>query len=306
MNSGTFQHTDSMRSLIRENHSFLMLIRRFGISLGFGDASIGTVCSNAGIHTDTFLAVANFLADKPWHRFDIDIPSLMSYLRKAHEYFLGFSIPTIRRKLIEALPTAGPDDLTLLILKYFDDYAEEVRRHMDFENRAVFPYVEALLKGIPDTRLNIAEFEARHLPLAPKLQELKEIFVCHYQGSGNQDLLTSVLFDIITLEQDLKSHCAIEDVLFVPAVEAIEPPEKPEKPETAPTQGLSSRESEIVQCIARGLSTKEIAEKLFLSAHTITTHRRNICSKLDIHSAAGLTIYAIIHGLVDISEIKVQ
>jgi DNA-binding NarL/FixJ family response regulator len=61
-----------------------------------------------------------------------------------------------------------------------------------------------------------------------------------------------------------------------------------------------------VQCIARGLSTKEIAEKLFLSAHTVTTHRRNICSKLDIHSAAGLTIYAIIHGLVDISEIKAQ
>ena len=163
-----------------------------------------------------------------------------------------------------------------------------------------------MLKGVPGGKLNIAEFEAKHLPLAPKLQELKEIFVCHYQGSGNQDLLTSVLFDIITLEQDLASHCAVEDSLFVPAVEAIEPPEQHEHQSDDSNQGLTARESEIVQCIARGLSTKEIAEKLFLSAHTVTTHRRNICSKLDIHSAAGLTIYAIIHGLVDISEIKAQ
>lgn len=128
-----------MRSLIRENHLFLMLLRRFGISLGFGDASIGEVCQKADIHADTFLAVANFLADKPWQNFEIDIPSLMEYLKNAHDYFLGFSLPTIRRKLIEALPTAGPDELAMLILKYFDDYAEEVRRHMDFENRAVFP-----------------------------------------------------------------------------------------------------------------------------------------------------------------------
>ena len=53
------------------------------------------------------LAVANFLADKPWQNFEIDIPSLMEYLKNAHDYFLGFSLPTIRRKLIEALPTAG-------------------------------------------------------------------------------------------------------------------------------------------------------------------------------------------------------
>lgn len=59
----------------------------------------------------------------------------------------------------------------------------------------------------------------------------------------------------------------------------------------------------MVACIARGLSTKEIADRLNLSAHTVNTHRRNICAKLDIHSAAGLTIYAIIHNLVDIADI---
>ena len=69
---------------------------------------------------------------------------------------------------------------------------------------------------------------------------------------------------------------------------------------------LSDREKDIISCVARGMSNKEIADKLFLSIHTVTTHRRNITSKLQIHSPAGLTIYAIMNNLVDISDIKLQ
>ncbi|MCP9612638.1 response regulator transcription factor [Coprobacter tertius] len=67
---------------------------------------------------------------------------------------------------------------------------------------------------------------------------------------------------------------------------------------------LSPREKEIVAAVARGLTNKEIAEKLYLSAHTVITHRRNIARKLQIHSAAGLTIYAIVNKLVELDEIK--
>jgi Response regulator containing a CheY-like receiver domain and an HTH DNA-binding domain len=67
---------------------------------------------------------------------------------------------------------------------------------------------------------------------------------------------------------------------------------------------LSSREKEIVICVVRGMTNKEIADVLFLSIHTVITHRRNIAKKLQIHSPAGLTIYAIVNNLVEISEIK--
>ena len=66
---------------------------------------------------------------------------------------------------------------------------------------------------------------------------------------------------------------------------------------------LSSREKEIIVCIARGMSNKEIADSLCISVHTVTTHRRNICAKLEIHSPAGLTIYAILNGLIDPKEV---
>lgn len=67
---------------------------------------------------------------------------------------------------------------------------------------------------------------------------------------------------------------------------------------------LSLREKEIIVCVVKGMTNKQIADELFLSTHTVIAHRRNIASKLQIHSPSGLTIYAIVNKLVDLSEIK--
>ena len=69
---------------------------------------------------------------------------------------------------------------------------------------------------------------------------------------------------------------------------------------------LSQREKEIITCVVKGMTNKAIADKLFLSVHTIITHRRNIARKLQIHSPAGLTIYAIVNKLVALEDIKEQ
>ena len=67
---------------------------------------------------------------------------------------------------------------------------------------------------------------------------------------------------------------------------------------------LSAREREIVVCIVKGMTNKQIADALCISTHTVITHRRNIVAKLQIHSPAGLTIYAIVNKLVDLSDIR--
>ena len=83
-----------------------------------------------------------------------------------------------------------------------------------------------------------------------------------------------------------------------------EPEEENETPCNDDAQCLSTREKEIVICVVKGLTNKEIAEKLYLSTHTVITHRRNIAKKLQIHSASGLTIYAIVNKLVELEDIK--
>ncbi len=70
------------------------------------------------------------------------------------------------------------------------------------------------------------------------------------------------------------------------------------------TEQLSQREKEIIGCVVKGLTNKAIAEKLSISIHTVITHRRNISKKLQIHSSAGLAIYAIVNKIVEIQDIK--
>jgi DNA-binding CsgD family transcriptional regulator len=80
--------------------------------------------------------------------------------------------------------------------------------------------------------------------------------------------------------------------------------EEEEQPNDDGQEALSQREKEIVSCVVKGLTNKEIAEQLFLSVHTVITHRKNISKKLQIHSVSGLTIYAIVNKLVELSDIK--
>jgi two-component system response regulator NreC len=64
--------------------------------------------------------------------------------------------------------------------------------------------------------------------------------------------------------------------------------------------GLSDREREILHLIAQGKTTPEIAAELYLSPHTVQTHRDHIMSKLDLHSKAALIKYAIAKGLIEL------
>ncbi len=63
---------------------------------------------------------------------------------------------------------------------------------------------------------------------------------------------------------------------------------------------LTSREKEILQLIAEGHSTKEIADMLYITRNTVSTHRKNLMQKLDIHNVAQLTQYAIAKGLIEV------
>lgn len=221
---GKYTETDKMSDLICENYPMVLVMSRFGIDLGFGEKNIGDVCRQNTVDSHTFLAVVNFLTlENPAAssiNTNLSVDSLITYLHNAHDYFLNFRLPHIRRKLTEAI--AGcPDDVAFAITKFFDDYAWEVNKHMSYEEKTVFPYVRNLLNGIKETKYNISIFRKRHDQIEMKIVELKDILLKYYPGPDNY-LLNSVLFDIFATEQDLASHNRIEDYLFVPIILAIE------------------------------------------------------------------------------------
>ena len=316
--------TDKMSDIICDNYRLLQVMSRFDIPLGFGDASVKEVCQTNQVDCNTFLAVVNFInkghsrSSLPY--VDLSVQALMHYLKNAHHYFLDFQLPTIRRKLLEAIDCSTDNEVTFLILKFFDGYVQELKKHMNYEDMYVFTYVENLQKGIKDENYNIDMFVRNHNHIDDKLTELKNIIIKYYPDNQKAYMMNAVLFDIYNSEKDLASHNEVEDYLFVPTVLQLEkevserastqkaeaelPQEKEEKKSSQ--DGLSQREKEIIACVVKGMSNKEIADHLFISIHTVITHRRNIARKLEIHSPTLLTVYAIVNKLVDISEVKLS
>ena len=314
-----YEGEDKMITLIRDNYDLLQMLGSFGISLGFGDKTVSETCRDNGVDTYTFLAVVNFTINGFGDAQDdeqLSVTTLMHYLEASHAYFLDFQLPYIRRELEESL---NPDDsLGQLILRFYDEYAHEIRRHMHYEQRVLFPYVRGLIDGQPgNANYSIETFSRQHSQADKKLRELKLLIIKYLPSDGlHNNKLTATLHDIYDNEEWLRQHGQVEDHIFVPAIRRLERQlqqsdvtrnitEMVFKSGAGQNQdALSDREKDVIVALVQGMANKEIADHLCISVNTVITHRRNIARKLQIHSPAGLTIYAIVNGLVDISSVK--
>lgn len=304
-----YEADDKMIDLISDNYSMLQGLSAFGIRLGFGDKTVSEICSEQDVDCYTFLTVVNFLINgyTPKETDDkISVKTLLDYLSASHRYFLDFQLPFIRKKLEETLNQK--DNLAVLILRLYDEYAHDIRLHMKYEEKTLFPYVEALIRGEQMPNYNVDIFSKHHSNTTGKFHELKNIIIKYLPHDGlTNNQLTATLYDIYNNEEWLCNHSNVEEVLFVPAIRLMEQKLKSDDV-SARISGmiknvdgmeLSEREKEIIVCLVQGMANKEIAAHLFISVNTVNTHRRNIVRKLQIHSLAGLTIYAIANNLID-------
>ena len=87
----------------------------------------------------------------------------------------------------------------------------------------------------------------------------------------------------------------IKDVRFIP-LEEHEPMELEDDFELK--NNLTERELEVIKLITEGFESQEIANQLFISLHTVQSHRKNIMRKLNVHSASEIVRFAFENGLV--------
>lgn len=311
-----YEADDQMISLIRDNYNILQSLGCFGISLGFGDRTVRQVCDEQKVDYNTFLAVVNFTING---YTDVDnlermsLPTLLHYLKASHDYYIDFQLPFIRKELVAALDEN--DNLARLILKLYDDYAREIKLHMHYEEKTVFPYVEDLIENKVTLNYDIDTFSKHHNQINKKLKELKNIIIKYLPSDElHNNQLTATLYDIYNNEDWLMQHSNVEDNIFIPAVRLLEKKSKQNdvsvkisnmiNQTSDGNDTLSEREKDVIISLVQGMSNKEIADHLCISTNTVITHRRNIARKLQIHSPAGLTIYAIVNNLVDLSSVK--
>lgn len=311
-----YEASDKMISLIRDNYNLLQSLGSFGISLGFGDKTVKQVCDDQNVDTNTFLSVVNFTINGYREMDDVSrlsVPTLLQYLKASHDYFIGFQLPFIRKELVDALDEN--DNLARLILKLYDEYSRSVTQHMKYEEKTVFPYVESLIAGKPMANYAIDMYSKHHGQESMKLRELKSIIIKYFPGDSlRNNQLSATLYDIYNNEVWLALHAEVEDKIFIPAIKCLEDKSRQSDVSAKITSmigknqegadALGEREKDVIVALVQGMSNKEIAEHLCISVNTVITHRRNIARKLQIHSPAGLTIYAIVNNLIDISAVK--
>jgi len=312
-----YEPTDKMVMLIGDNYNLLQALGSFGISLGFGDKTVEETCESNHVDTHTFLAVVNYTINDTLNIQDdeqISIPTLLHYLNASHDYFIDFQLPYIRNELEGSLDMDNP--LAQLIMQMYDEYAQEIRRHMNYEQQTLFPYVETLMSGQQASDYNVETFSKHHDAADQQLHELKILIIKYLPQDGlHNNQLTATLHDIYENEVWLRQHAMVEDHIFVPAIRRLERHVRQGdvtrnitrmvfKGGTHESENLSDREKDIIIALVQGMANKEIASHLGISVNTVITHRRNIARKLQIHSPAGLTIYAIVNGLIDINAVK--
>ena len=232
--SGEFLITGDLRmaDIIHINQRLLLVIERFGISLGFGDKSISEVCSKYQLNTSFVLLVLNVFND---HTFSVNellskeyIPGLVDYLKNGHRYFLIDKLPYIN-ELIDRFIEKGENPDSRLLRVFFKEYMNEVIEHMNLEERTVFPYILALLGELNGQDVSkellsyrIDDFIDSHSNIEEKLDDLKQLLIKHFPPTKDRFYRNQILFELFDLEYDLNDHNGLEERILTPLVRILE------------------------------------------------------------------------------------
>lgn len=214
-----FTANDCVVDLVNEDYNILPVLSRFSLPLGFGNMTVGELCASSGIDVNVFLLVVNFLLSGELDRDllgKVSPVDVVSFLHNSHDYYLSYKFPHIRTNLLNALDD-NHQDINPIIINFFDDYINLVKRHFEYEENVVFPYVRALYAG-EHSKYTIEVFRRQHDDeVEEKLSELKNIILRYYTTSMPYKMY-DVLVDIFNCEDDLASHSHIENKVLIPLI----------------------------------------------------------------------------------------
>ena len=276
-----------MADLLEKNPSLLGVFTRMGFTFGYGDASVADVCNAAGTDPETFLLICRVYSQDgyrptPEDLEKADLSVIVKYLSLSHSHYMDVAMKDLAASLGRMIVPCG-DDTQRVIWKFFSDFKEELQKHFDYEEEYVFPHVGSCGAGISDED---------HSGVEETLEDLKSLVMTHLPADADQQEAYKVLSSITSLQDDIRKHILLEET----ALEG----RKSDSPED---NTLTSREKEILVCVAKGMLNKEIADVLNISIHTVITHRKNITHKTGIKTVAGLTVYALLNNLLEVGEI---
>lgn len=307
----SFTKEVKIADIIEQDYKQVLLLEHLGIPLIVKEKTVADICKDNNINPDLYLHFAMLFGNKlpsnvPDFNSD-DIKCIVKYLKNCHNYYLNERANKIIHyvKLIsEETNCTG----IRLLEDFVKNYIDEIKKHFSYENDIVFPYMISLAnKDNKPANYSVIDYKHHHDNIDETLADIKGLLIKYLPFEDNKHLRRKLLNCLFDLEHDLKIHTLIEDTVLIPLVENFEGKIIKDKTssitqeeENKPNVELSEREIDVLRLLLDGYSNKEVADKLFISTHTVISHRKNISAKTSIKSLAGLTIYAIQNGIIEV------
>ncbi len=221
-----------MAEILAERPELSLLLEHTGMVLPVGEKTVEKLCLAHGIDTDLFLTLAALYSGEtvipPRDLPESALATIIRCLRNDHVYYLGEMYPAIREAILHLSAGETPGQASL-VLQFFDDYFNEVKEHLSYEEQVAFPYMTSLFPSASETGNNrgsrdysVQEYKTHHDDIEEKLNDLKHLLIRHLPAAGDQRIRRRILGLLAELERNLHIHSMIEDLILIPLVERIE------------------------------------------------------------------------------------
>ena len=228
-----------MADVIHLDYLLLPIIGRFGIELGFGNKTVKEICSEKKINLSFFLEIMNsyhnhdYFTEDQFQNYPLTL--IVEYLINTHRYYVQSKIPELEGMVEQFIHFSSVDNKSnnKLIANFFNEYKQELLRHLNSEEKNLFPYTYELEKSyttnsfstelIKKIKKNRATYnDDDHHQLEEKLFDLKNLIIKFLPPVNRKDILEKLLIELFRLENDLKDHSRIEDKVLIPKVILLE------------------------------------------------------------------------------------
>ena len=221
-----------LSQIIDNDKRALVLFPRFGIDLGIGDKTVEDICLKMDIDMQFFLLMVNtflnpgYFPDKQLKSVDVEM--LVGYLVESHNYYLEERIPYLQ-SLMAKFKSSVDHPAVPQLEKFFDQYIDEVKDHLAYEDETAFPYIATISSygkesdnPLDHIDYSVEVFEERHDNIQEKLSDLKNLLVKYFPPANDRYLRIRLLNELIDFEEDLINHARIEDKVLIPVVKQLE------------------------------------------------------------------------------------
>lgn len=228
-----------MADVIMIDYLLLPIIGRFGIDLGFGNKTVHDICTEKEINTHFFLEIINSYHNPDYFTAELlqeyPLSLIIEYLKNTHEYYRKIKIPELEAMVNEIINSSTDANKinNQLIANFFNEYKQELIKHLISEEQSIFPYTFELEEALFDGNLKmltikkikkktIEHHEDDHSKLEEKLSDLKNLIIKFLPPVKRKDLMEKLLIELFKLEDDLNDHSRIEDRVLLPKISKLE------------------------------------------------------------------------------------